>query len=300
MIIAFDIGGTMIKWGVFTGFSLLESGQFSSQSEQGGMAILHQVLRLTLEMKKTYTLEGIAVSAAGVIEPTKGYVRSASQTIKEYIGLPIKTYLQEHTQLYVSVENDVNCALLAEQKQGNAQTSSSTFMMTIGTGVGGAFFLNGAIYHGFCDHAGEVGYLTINDTCLDESGSMRVLLRRIAKRKQVDVSIIDGFQVFQWYRENDQICIEEVHTTMHTIAKAIASIAQLLNPELILLGGGISSEESLILPFIQKQCKLEMSPFLYEHTKIQCASLKNHAGMIGALYHYYQQEHHMINFNPLQ
>lgn len=284
--VGIDIGGTSIKYGVID-----ESGNIVYENSIHSMAltgseIIRQVIVAVYECLSLYDVKGIGVSAAGIIDTTSGIVVEASDTIKEYKGTKIKASLETEFNLMVHVENDVNCAMLAEAWIGCAKNEENSFLITIGTGVGGAIMIKRKLVSGHNYSAGEIGYLLYNNEPLDISGSTRGLVRRVSKQKQIDESELDGKIVFDLVSENDKICICEVEIMSEAIACAIAQVAYILNPHMIIIGGGIINEKDTLIPMIKKKCEDKIIPFIFDKLLICAAEQGNRAGMIGAVYNF--------------
>lgn len=146
-------------------------------------------------IKESRCLTGIAISSAGIIDPLKGKIIYANKNIPNYKGTNLKRILEEEYKLPVTVENDVNSALLGELNYGDYQNVHSALMITIGTGVGGALYLNNQIYHGFLDSAGEIGYSLVDGQNIEAIASTRALVDRVSEKLGDDT--IDGRWIFE-------------------------------------------------------------------------------------------------------
>jgi len=156
------------------------------------------------------------------------------------------------------------------------------FGLTIGTGVGSAIIMNQDIYHGTSHFAGEVGYLKIGGDVLDLSGSTRGLAKRVALRKKEEIVLWDGKRVFEGYFNQDQVCKEEIENMTENIAQVIALSICFLNPNIVVIGGGIMAQKEILLPLIIEKLSLKVPGTILAKTRIEEASYGNLAGIYGA------------------
>lgn len=163
---AVDIGGTTIKFGV-----LEESGVFLEKRTcptPPGEQILPAVLALVEDALKRWPLRGVAVSSTGVVDCETGTIVYAGPTVPRYAGTNFKQAVEAKFGLPCQVENDVNCAGLAEYLSGAGKGSRYLVCLTVGTGVGGCAILHGKVLHGASGSAMEVGYLPVAGRDLQE------------------------------------------------------------------------------------------------------------------------------------
>ena len=281
-----DLGGTNTKWGIFHKDRLVVSGEFKSNAYLGGQALLDTLIEHIYNIVEKYQIDGIAVSSAGTINEETGEVVQASDIIPGYQGMNIKDVLTNEFHVPVVVDNDVNCAMYAEAIDGSGKDASIVFGLTLGTGVGSAIVLNKEVYHGSNYFAGEIGYLRIGDNVLDLSGSTRGLAMRVATRKNEDVSLWDGKRVFKGYNEQDHICVEEIDVMTKNIAEVLKLAICFLNPDVIVIGGGVLAQKDILLPKIKEHLAKIIPITIFNKTSIKAASHENLAGIYGAYYLY--------------
>lgn len=279
-----DIGGTEIKYAVLdSNIHFYEKSKFPSKGHISGQAILDDIINLFKTLSKNYELEGIAISSAGVIHPDTGEVLFATDSIKDYRGLNIASYLSSALNVKVSVENDVNCMALCESSFGSGKDYHHISALTIGTGIGGAVVLNGHILRGASYSAGEFGQILINEHRFEAIASMTFLVQ--SAKKVIGKHIESGIDVYNLYDKKDEQAIQLVHTFYDNLAFGITNIVHINNPEIIILGGGITNRPSFLdefMPFIKKHLR----SWEFERTKFKLAQFKNDAGMIGAFIHF--------------
>ncbi|MGG7097137.1 ROK family protein [Clostridium sardiniense] len=285
--ICIDIGGTNIKYGVLNEEgNILFDGSRKTSVYKDGNDILGDIDNIICNLINKYEVEGVGVSTAGVVDDESGTIIHAGKTIPGYIGTDIKGFIEEKFLLKCEVENDVNSAALGEAFLGSGKGYKSIFCMTIGTGIGGAIILNNDIVRGASKSAGEVGYINVNGKPIQEIASTKILVENVAKRKNIKVSDINGRIVFEEGKRGDSICYEEIDKLVDNLTELISSVVYFLNPEVIILGGGIMEQKEFLEPKINSSLKAKLPKAFFESTKIEFAKLGNRAGMIGALYNF--------------
>ena len=199
----------------------------------------------------------------------------------------LKRKLKVLLEIPCTVENDVNCACLGEVWKGSAQNVSSAVMLTIGTGVGGAVYLNNDLWTGISYTAGEIGYMHIQGKYFQDLASTTALLESYEQKTHEKV---DGKTLFELAKGMNYYAIDAVHEQMNYLAEGLVNICYLLNPEKIILGGGIMAQKDYIMPILERSLNGKIVDKRFLTTKIEAATLDNDAGMLGALYHFLQKE----------
>lgn len=282
-----DIGGTSIKYGVINKEGvLIESNDRDTEAYKGGLSIIDKVKEIIREIMVDNDISGICISTAGMVCPKEGKITYAGPTIPNYTGVEVKKILEKEFKIPCSVENDVNCAALGEFFDGAGMGTNSMVCLTIGTGIGGAIILDGKILHGFSNSAGEIGYMIVNGEHIQNIASTTSLVKNVALRKGIDYKSIDGRYVLDNYENGDLICREEVERLVDNLALGISNIVYSVNPEVVVLGGGIMAREEIFRPLIEKSLKKYLIESVYINTRIEFAKLKNTAGMKGSFYNF--------------
>ncbi len=293
--ICIDIGGTSIKYGIAdANGKLLYSNQTPTIAKEGGPGIVRRVKSLIDDQLKTEQCGGIALSTAGMVDPNKGIITYSGPQIPNYKGTQWKRIIQDGYALPCSVENDVNCAGLAESISGAGKGYDPCLCLTIGTGIGGCLLLNKQIFHGATHSAMEIGYMKMRGKTFQELASASALLRCIAKQKG-NPEKINGKVIFELARAGDSICINEIDYMVDCLAEGIANICYVINPQAVILGGGIMAEDTYFSPRLSAALKKYLLPELYENLHIAFAKHRNHAGMLGAFYHFQNENRHLFN-----
>lgn len=287
MILSFDIGGTAIKYGlIHEDGKLKEKFSMATEAHLGGASILKRIIQTIHELRLKYELSGIAISSAGVIEPIKGIILATTDTMKDYAGLHLKDEIEKQTGLYTTVENDVNCAALAETVYGNPPLQNF-LAMTIGTGIGGAIVMNGTIMHGNSWSAGEWGRMLIHGTPYEKLASLSSLLL-YAKNQGLDV--IHTHEIFEKYDQNDPQAIKIIHMFYDYLTDGIVNLIYTFNPSHLVIGGGISNRGERFIQELKNVLIEKLEPYFYTSCDIRLATLKNDSGMLGAYVHHQIQK----------
>ena len=293
MYICIDIGGTDIKYGVMDA-----AGEFAvhgtlptEAKAYGGPGIVRKVSDLVRETCGTYDVRGVAISTAGMVDPATGeIVYALEESIPQYRGVNWKAIMRENFDLPASVENDVNCAALGELWKGAGRGASSLFAMTVGTSIGGCLIMDGRVVHGVSRSAGEIAYMRVPGGRLHERCSAAGLVSAVCCANGLPAGSIDGRFVFDLLAKGDPAAQEEVALLIDSLADAITNVVCVVNPERIVLGGGIMAQEAVLRPLLEVELRDRLPPIVDEATTIAFAATQNNAGMLGALYHFLQEQ----------
>lgn len=299
-----DIGGTTIKMGFFeTTGNLLDKWEIKTDTEDGGSNILSDIAK---SMDNKLAQEGISKDdVAGVGVGVPGPVRSDG-VVNRCVNLgwgivDVAEELSALSGLKVKVGNDANVAALGEMWQGGAKGSTDVVMVTLGTGVGGGIIIDGKIVAGFHGAGGEIGHLTVNKEeieacncgkygCLEQYGSATGVVR-LAKRKlakTADETTLRKFDnltakdVFDEAKAGDAVALELVDEVGEILGSSIANIAAVVNPEVIVIGGGVSKAGDILISAI-KEHFMENCFHAVRDTKFVIATLGNDAGIYGCV-----------------
>ena len=287
--ICIDIGGTSIKYGILreTGIIIEKGNMDTNALKEGGQGIFEKIKYIISKYLKNYEVEGICISTAGMVDPKDGKILFALEhLIPGYTGMEIKKEVEKEFNIRCEVENDVNCAGLGEMWLGAGKGSSSSVCLTIGTGIGGCIIINNELIHGFSNSAGEIGYMKINGEDFQNVASTTSLVKRVARLKNIAEENINGKMIFDMAKNKDQDCLKEIDYMIKSLAIGIANLSYIINPEVIILGGGIMAQEQFLKPKVKEALRKELIKTIYENTRIEFAKRQNDAGMIGALYNF--------------
>lgn len=285
--IAFDIGGTMIKYGIIDEHGvIIDCYETPSEATLGGPFIMEKIVKLTKEYVKENTLSGICVSTAGIVDSETGSILYANKNIPDYTGTRVKNILQEEFGIPCEVENDVVCAGFAEQYAGSAKGSRVSVCLTIGTGIGCSIIIDNKVFHGANNCAGEVGYMNMFGTQFEELASSSALVKNISKRKGCKTEDLDGIKIFEMAKAGDLICINAIEEMCDSLGYGIANICYVINPETVILGGGIAAQKNYLYELVRKHMDKYLIAAISQKTKLLFASQGNQAGILGAYYNF--------------
>lgn len=288
--LAIDIGGTFIKFGVYTkdGKEIFKDKISTPKEGDDFINLLEDIVKSTAFKEN---IEGVGLSSPGFINPETGENNDFSirESLKKY---NIKRELERRTKYRVAIENDAKCAVLAEKWLGSGKDCENFLVITLGTGVGGGAVINNQLYRGTNFKAGEFGLAYISYT--NENGniikktapSAQVLMRRVGE--------VLGEEVYGEYvfdnLDNDEI--NKVYQEwLIEVSMLISNLAMCFDPQKILIGGGISAVPRLIEDL--RETTNKVNGYIEEYTEIDVCKFRNDAGKLGALYNYFLQYEEM-------
>lgn len=278
-ILAFDFGGSAVKYGVWNGKEMTDKGKFTTPKTWEEMKA--SLLAVFVGMEQEF--EGVAFSAPGVVDVEKQMINGIS-AIPYIHRFNIFKELEELFNLPVAIENDANCAGMAEIYEGAAKGKKEVAFVVVGTGIGGAIFHNGQIAKGAHLYGGEFGlmYLSEGET-FSKLGTAVQMAWRYCERKGVEKETFTGEDVFRLAENGDELAKEEVNLFYEYLTQGLFSIQFSLDPEMIVLGGGVSAKEGL-LDEINRRMKEKLAHFELNDFIPQIVTCKyeNDANLIGA------------------
>lgn len=284
-IIGIDIGGTTIKADLYDDFgtSLNQFKEIETiiDYDLGTNQILNQVCDLIGEYILNYSIDGVGISTAGVVNANTGEIIYAGYTIPGYIGVNFTSEIEKRFGLSTFVENDVNCAALGELWKGQAKDKKNVVMVTIGTGIGGSIIVNGQIVNGFNYTAGEVGYIPVGNSDWQSKASTTALIH-LYQKKSLKTNQT-GRTFFTDLSSGDKVAKETFEIFVENLTKGLLTISYLLNPEILILGGGILAKKDILLPEIQSSLAKNAMDNRFLPKNVVAATLGNEAGRIGAV-----------------
>ncbi len=276
--LAFDVGGTTIKYGVVAeDRSITHRGVVSTDHNADG-AILKQLLRVTRALQTKLALAGVGVSTAGIVG-ADGAIQYAGPTIPNYQGTPLKATLAEVSGKPTHVVNDVAAALLSEQIAGAAQGIASVYCVALGTGIGGAYYHNGELLQGTHGTANSLGYLLYDGASKTTYEQRAATLRLQAQLQPQGISVIEAFARA---KAGDAAMMAVLQSWAATVASGLAPIVLLLDPAVLVLGGAVSQQGQYLLDLIAPELD-RLLPEGLRQTQLRVAALGNDAQLIGAV-----------------
>jgi glucokinase len=308
--IGVDLGGTNIKFGIVSEKGkVLQKGKLSAQANLGRAAILNNINKaieesLAFARQKDIKIKGIGVGSPGTVNLNSGKIEGSCPNLPQMVNVNLKRWLSKSFKFPIYVDNDANVMALAESKFGAAKGYKNALCITLGTGIGGGIILDGRLFHGSSFAGAEFGHMTIcyngrrcncgGIGCLEMYASApamvknaRWLLHRnmksvIHKSIRGDVSKLTTELIFEAEKKGDVLASEVINQTCAYLGAGIASAVNLLNPQVVVIGGGVSEGGQSFIRRIEKEVKRRAFPSATKNLKIVKAKLGNDAGFIGA------------------
>lgn len=296
-----DIGGTTVKMGIFqTDSTLIEKWEIPTRKDEEDVILSDIAYSIKKKMEK-YNLDKSDVIGIGVGVPAavlgEGYVKKVTNIGWE--NKDVKQELEALTGLLVKAANDANVAALGEMWKGGGEGYNNLVMVTLGTGVGGGIIVNGKILTGTNGGGGEIGHILANRMeteccgcgkkgCLEQYASATGIAR-LAKKKlmtsdkktMLDKENITAKDVFDAVKCGDEVAIEIAEEFGSYLGYALADLGAVLDPEIFVIGGGVSKAGDILFTYIKKYYE-ERTFFTCKDVKFSLAKLGNDAGIYGA------------------
>ena len=297
-----DIGGTTVKIGIFTDDGkLLDKWEIPTRTDEGGKYILSDIAESVEDRRVEMGIDKKEVLGVGMGVP--GPVR-ADGTVLRCVNLGwgifnVEEELSKLTGYVVKAGNDTNMAALSEMWQGGGKGHRNIVMVTLGTGVGGGIIINGKMISGVNGAGGEIGHICVNDSetekcgcgntgCLEQytsaTGIVRsanILLNTTDKPSKLrTVQYISAKEIFDAAKDGDELAASLVENHGKVLGKALAQIACVVDPEIFVIGGGVSRAGEVLVDTTKKYF-LEYAFHACRTTQFALATLGNDAGIYG-------------------
>jgi glucokinase len=310
-VLGIDIGGTNLVVGSVAedGSALHALESEPTHAEAGQSDVLDRLIALakrTLEQTRRKVpdaeIVGVGVGAPGPLDTKSGIVLLTPNL--GWVNLPLRQIIHERLGLPAVLDNDANCAVLGEWWMGAARGSRNAIGITIGTGIGGGLIIDGQLYHGASDVAGEIGHTTIdtegrrckcgNYGCLEAYASgPNIALRaieameagaetRLASYVGGDTSKITAQTVYEAAHNGDELALEVVNDTAKFLGVGIANLLNVFNPEVVVVCGGVTlAGDHLFVPLRRETARRAFKPAVAA-CRIVPGELVGTAGVYGA------------------
>jgi glucokinase len=296
-VIGIDLGGTKLYGALANiGGEILgevHKKQHASTGEESYLLVeemIHCLIQTAIE--KEQKMLGIAIGAPGVTHVKKGIVEWAPSL--NWLDFPLKQRLTDHFHLPVVVDNDVNLAVLGEHWFGMGRGVNNLLLLAIGTGMGAGLVIDGVIYRGHNEASGEVGYLLPEigtlDKRYDQFGAMESIVsgtgvaeraKRLLRNIKTDTEVeaLTASDVFDAARNGETWAVQIVNETVEYLTMTIANISTLLDPELVVISGGVSNSNDLLLPHIRER----LDGVIQHIPRLEVSTLGARATVMGAI-----------------
>jgi glucokinase len=313
-VVGVDLGGTNIVVGAMPLDGSREYGVRTepTHSEQGADSVVERIGRMIDEVIATTGTEtgaarrdfvGVGIGAPGPLDRERGIV-----IVTPNLGwrdFPLRDRVSERVALPATLDNDANCATVGEWWRGAAAGARNVVGMTIGTGIGGGLILEGQLYHGSSDVAGEVGHTTIDPTgrrckcgnygCLEAYASGTAIAERAAEALaggeasllrdlvQGDVSRMTARLVYDAATLGDPLAVEVVRETARFLGTGVANLLNIFNPDVVVLAGGVSAAGDALFEPLRAEVRRRAFRPAVEACRIVGGTLAGTAGVVGAV-----------------
>lgn len=304
--ISIDLGGTFIKGGaVDDRGKIIHELQVETGASEGLEAVIWRVETVIDSVIKHLGaardhVVGAGIGCPGLTSVETGTVHFAPN-LPGWENVELGARLAEKFTMPIVVENDANAAAWGEYWVGSGKGTSSLVLFTLGTGIGGGIVLNGQLWHGFTDTAGEFGHMIVeadgepcvcgNRGCLEAYSSVTGLRRRAAQAisdgeqsalaTYLDNQDLSGEQVYTCALSGDPLAARLMRDAGYYLGVATVSVIHMLNPEKILFAGGLAAASDMIMNPIREAVQTRTLPVPRAKASVAFASLGNKAGLIG-------------------
>lgn len=316
MYLVFDVGATFVKYAWMTeDGEIKEKGKIPTKSKPGDRLedFLDSLTGIYEKYKAVGEVSGIAMGLPGQVDVDHGIVYGGGG-IRYMNNVPLQELLSERCDnVRVSLENDGKCAALAEVWKGNAKDCQDACVLVFGTGIGGGIIKDRRVHRGNRMMAGEVSFV-IEDmkredlasiTCIEElsvtqsydilgymwsaKAAVGGLCYRVAREKGLEWEDVTGEKIYQWAKAGDDIAGRALEDVYFSIAKQCCNLYVTFDPDVILIGGGISAEPEFVAGIKRYAEQLKKITQIYDGLKIDVCKYRNDSNLLGAMYNFKQK-----------
>ncbi|MGV2828855.1 ROK family protein [Myxosarcina sp. GI1(2024)] len=282
-VIGIDLGGSAIKIGVFLSDGTLTNSISIPTPQPPVPELVLNLIAITVNrFNQNNNCLAIGFGTPGPVDPQRR-IAKVSINLPGWNNVPVADWLEAKTQLPTWLENDANCAGIGEAWLGAGRQLHHFILLTLGTGVGGAIFIDGKLFTGRCGAAGELGLITLhpdglpcrsgNRGSLEQSASIGAIRRQTGK---------DPAELGKLARMGERTSLEFWSGYGKSLGAGLASLIYVLTPEAVIFGGGISASADFFLPATQREIERRVLTTSRPDLKLLVAELGNQAGMLGA------------------
>jgi glucokinase len=289
--IGVDFGGTKIEGSIISERGAVkDTYRVPTQASKGRKQIINNIVTVIQHLKSKRRVAGVGISMPGFIDHT-GKVVFGGGTLTSLQGVNLKKELERRVKLPVFIENDANCFALAEAAYGAGKKHRVVLGVIWGTGIGSGIVIDKHVFSGSFGGAGEFGHIVIDPTitkgpkcgcgqrgCLEILASGKNIMRRYKKAK----GKIPNANPRQIYFSNERVAKQVIADAVHYLGIGLATAVNILNPGVIVLGGGVSKLPKPVYGRLKKEVKKYALPSLTKKLKVLRHSISDAAGTIGA------------------
>jgi glucokinase len=313
-IVGIDLGGTNIAAGAMPldGTREIAMRMIPTLAEGGAAAVVDRIAALVEDVIAQTRSEtgaersdflGVGIGSPGPLDRARGVV-----IVTPNLGwrdFPLRDEVSSRVNLPATLDNDANCATLGEFWCGAAKGGRNVVGMTIGTGIGGGLILEGKLYHGAADSAGEIGHTTIDSTgrrckcgnygCLEAYTSGPAIAERAREVLEGDdesllVQMVDGDlkkitaqTVFEASKRGDRVALDVVRDTAHFLGVGVSNLLNIFNPDTFVIAGGVTQAGDLLFDPLRAEVRRRAFKPAVDSCRIVAGALPLSAGVVGAV-----------------
>jgi glucokinase len=303
LVLAADVGGTNTRMAIVTKngdiHTLLKKSTHCKDGREEMIKFLVSFARETIEESKLSTdvIGGMGIGFPGPLNAETGTVFNPPNLIG-WDSVPLMSIIESELKIPVAIENDANAAALGEWWKGAGSGTRSLFCITLGTGVGGGIVLDGKVWHGASSIAGEIGHTTVirdglqcscgNIGCLETYACSGGILNRVnqalSERGNSGKSqlLTNLKQIDQMMAQGNETVLAVIKETGVILGIAIANLANLLNPEMVVLFGGVTNLGEPLIGPLKKEVNIRAFKEATESLRIELSVLGDNSGVLGA------------------
>ncbi|MDQ0496726.1 ROK family glucokinase [Paenibacillus brasilensis] len=300
-----DLGGTAIKVGICNeNGQLLHTYEGPTETDKGVDVVISNIEKYVRHIVEQSPYEwdqlmGVGAGVAGFTNVRNGIIVLAPNI--GFRDVPIRALLEERIGKPVKIDNDANVAALGEAWAGAGKGIDNCVCYTLGTGVGGGIIINGKIYQGFSGMAGEIGHMSVVpdleaiqcgcgkmgclETVSSATGIIRMAKDAVERGDRTSLALEDQIaakEVFDAAKAGDEVALRIVNRAAFYLGKSMAAVAAVLNPELFIIGGGVSKAGDFLFEEMRRVYTKQAPEPLQQGVSIVPAVLGNDAGIVGA------------------
>jgi glucokinase len=298
LAIGIDFGGTSVKTGVlYRGNLIEEAPRIETQNFESAPPLIERIHETIEDLRTKHPrIEAIGVGMPGFVDFPTGMVHNLTN-VRGWQRIYLKRDLNKLSNLPVTVENDANCMAYAEWKRGSGRGLNHLIALTLGTGVGGGIVVDGRMVRGANFVAGELGQTSIDfkgpdgaygnrGSLEDYVGNQQITDLAYAAYAKADInrqkSECEPAQLSILAQQGDKIALGIWDEVAKMLSTALMNCCWLLNPDAIIIGGGVAKAGNFLFEPLEKHLRAQLSPAFKENLSLLPARFGNEAGMVGA------------------
>ncbi len=296
--IGIDFGGTSVKLGVVRGADVIsEIERIPTQRYDGPDQLMEAIVASVATLRESHpAISAIGIGVPGAVDFERGMTYNLTN-VPGWSNVPLRDSIADRCGLPTVLENDANCAAYAEFKRGAGQGFRNVVVVTLGTGVGGGLILNGELYRGSQYAAGEIGQMSIDYDGVDGPyGNWGALERYIGNQQITEIGVKRFLEagrevtaencspesLAQAAYAGDEIAHQVWHVVAKYLGTALTSVVYLLNPDAIVIGGGVAHAGNVLFDPLKEHVRSMLSVEFFDALHIIHARFGNTAGIIGS------------------